>query len=348
MEKRILAVLLAAFAGSAAAQTYVTSGAAGTVVTNAFGNCWQSGAGPSGSAGCPPAGSGQSTAAAPVAAPRTQVAQSTLTNERAINERRTSTSASAAGRTAAAGNPAPPSPGYVGSGAGVVATNPFGLCWRSGAEWTPAEAAAPCDAVPRASVPPVPVAQAQPEPAPAPAPEPLAAAAPAPAPEPVVIEKITLNTDVLFEFNKADLRPSGRQKLDELAQSAQGANVDKVVLTGHADRIGSEQYNKELSEKRAQAVADYLAQKGVDSSRLEVEGRGKSEPITGNECDKLGPPSNKNAKLIACLQPDRRVEAELLGSRESTASTTATPSSAGATGTSGTSGTSSSGSGSNQ
>jgi len=217
----------------------------------------------------------------------------------------------------------PPSTGYVGSGAGVVATNPFGLCWRSGGEWSPDKAAAPCDAVPRASVPPAPIAKA-PEPAAAPAP--VAAAAPAP----IVIEKITLSTDVLFEFNKAELRPSGQQKLDDLAKSAQGANVEKVVLVGHADRIGSEEYNQELSEKRAKAVADYLAQKGVDSSRLQVEGKGESQPITGNECAKMGAESNKNQKLIACLQPDRRVDAELLGSRESTAST-GSPSAAGAT-----------------
>jgi OOP family OmpA-OmpF porin len=222
--------------------------------------------------------------------------------------------------TARAGTP-PPSTGYVGSGAGVVATNPFGLCWRSGGEWTPDKAAAPCDAVPRASVPPAPIAKA-PEPAPAP----VAAAAPAP----IVIEKITLSTDVLFEFNKADLLPGGQQKLDELAKSAQGTNVEKVVLTGHADRIGSEEYNQELSEKRAKAVADYLAQKGVDSSRLQVEGKGESQPVTGNECAKMGAESNKNQKLIACLQPDRRVDAELLGSRESTAST-GSPSAAGAT-----------------
>jgi OOP family OmpA-OmpF porin len=230
-----------------------------------------------------------------------------------------------AGVTGTAANPPPPSAGYVGSGAGVVATNPFGLCWRSGGEWSADKAAAPCDAVPRASVPPAPIAQA-PEPAAAPAP----AAVVAVVPEPIVIEKITLSTDVLFAFNKADLLPGGQQKLDELAKSAQGANVDRVVLVGHADRIGSEEYNQDLSEKRAQAVADYLAQKGVDSSRLQVEGRGKSEPITGNECAKMGAESNKNQKLIACLQPDRRVDAELLGSRESTAST-GSPSAAGAT-----------------
>src|SRR5438132_7152548 len=304
MEKRILAVLIAALAGGAYAQSSdVTSGGSGSAVTNPYGLTWQS-----------------STSSAPAAAPmaRTQVAQANT----GAAPRSTSSEAGAAGRTAAAANP-PPSRGYVGSGAGVVATNPFGLCWRSGAEWSADKAAAPCDAVPRASIPPAPIAKA-PEPAAAPAP--LAAAAPAP----VVIEKITLSTDVLFEFNRADLKPAGQQKLDELAKNAQGANVEKVVLVGHADRIGSEEYNKELSEKRAQAVADYLAQKGVDSSRLQVEGKGKSEPITGNECDKMGPENNKNAKLIACLQPDRRVDAELLGSRESTASTGA-PSAAGAT-----------------
>ena len=287
MEKRILAVLIAALAGGAYAQSsYVTSGA----------------------------------------------------SEQAATAQR-STAPQAAGATARAGNP-PPSTGYVGSGAGVVATSPFGLCWRSGAEWSADKAAAPCDAVPRASIPPAPIAQA-PEPAAAPAP--LAAAAPAP----VVIEKITLSTDVLFEFNKADLKPSGQQKLDELAKNAQGANVDRVVLVGHADRIGSEEYNQELSEKRAKAVADYLAQKGVDSSRLQVEGKGKSEPITGNECEKLGPANNKNAKLIACLQPDRRVDAELLGSREATAST-GTPSAAGATSGSSSSAGSASGSSSSE
>jgi OOP family OmpA-OmpF porin len=246
-------------------------------------------------------------------------AQSSMTSDQTGAAQR-STAPAVAGATANTSNP-PPARGYVGSGAGVVATNPFGLCWRSGAEWSPDKAAAPCDVVPRAAVAPVPVAQA-PEPAPAA----LAAAALAP----VVIEKITLSTDVLFGFNKAELSPAGEQKLDELAKSAQGANVDRVVLVGHADRIGSEDYNQELSEQRAQAVADYLAQKGVDSSRVQVAGRGKNEPVTGNQCDKMGRANNKNAKLIACLQPDRRVDAELLGSRESTASSS-TPSAAGAT-----------------
>jgi OOP family OmpA-OmpF porin len=297
MEKRILAVLIAALAGGAYAQSNVTGAQS---------------------------------------ADRTQYAQadrSSRTTEAPARAGDKSTAPQAAGATTSAGNP-PPARGYVGSGAGVVATNPFGLCWRAGSDWTPDKAAAPCDAVPRAAIAPVPVAKA-PEPAPAPI-----AAAPAAPPPPIVIEKITLSTDVLFGFNKAELTPAGQQKLDDLAKSAQGANVERVVLTGHADRIGTEEYNQELSEQRAQAVADYLKSKGVDSTRLQVAGKGESEPVTGDQCKRMGPENNKNQKLIACLQPDRRVDAELLGSREQTAG------SAPATGASGTTGTTGSSSGS--
>jgi OmpA-OmpF porin, OOP family len=314
MEKRLLAVLIAALAGSAYGQT-VTNGASGQPVRGGYGQ---------------PVTGAYSQSTAPAAG--TQLAQST---NPAPAPR--STANQVAGTTGTQGNP-PPAPGYVGSGAGVVATNPFGLCWHIGSDWTPSKAAAPCDAMPRIAAAPVPyVAEA---PAPAPAPAPLAAAAPAP----TVIEKITLNTDVLFEFNKAELRPSGQQKLDELAAKAKEANVDQLVLTGHADRIGSEQYNQELSEKRAQAVAEYLQSKGVDSSKLQVAGRGESQPITGNECSKLGKDNNKNQKLIACLQPDRRVDAELLGSREQTASTPSAPAATGATSSSGSASGSASGS----
>ena len=213
-------------------------------------------------------------------------------------------------------------PGYVTSEGDMAVISATGQCWRTG-EWTPEMARSPCDATPRAAAP-APVVQAQPE-APAPAPAPLAAAP--------VIEKLTLSTDVLFEFGKADLRPGGQQKLDELAKTAQGAKVDRVVIVGNADRIGSEQYNQELSERRAQAVKAYLAQKGVSEQRVQAEGRGESQPVTGDQCKNMGPEKKKNAKLVACLQPDRRVEIEVLGSRE-VAGTGGTPSSSGSSGAS--------------
>jgi OOP family OmpA-OmpF porin len=230
-------------------------------------------------------------------------------------------------------------PGYVTFGPNNAVVNSAGQCWKT-SDWTPDKAVAPCDPVPVAAVAAAPVA-VTPPPAPAPVePAPIAAAPLAPPP---VIEKVAINTDVLFEFNSATLLPGGQKKLDEVASNAQGADVDKVVIVGHADRIGSEQYNQQLSERRAEAVKTYLAQKGADEQRIESEGRGKSEPITGNECDKLGAPRKSNSKLVACLQPDRRVDIELLGSREVAGGSTTTPASAGASTSPSTSTSSSSG-----
>jgi OmpA-OmpF porin, OOP family len=240
-----------------------------------------------------------------------------------------SRAAAPAGATAA--RPAPQNDGYVISGGNQAAVvNSSGECVHAGS-WTPAKAAVPCDAVPTASTP-APVVAVAPTPAPTPAP-----LASAPAPEPRVIEKITLSTDVLFAFNKAELLPGGKDKLDELAKSAQGADVDRIALAGYADRIGTEDYNRDLSERRAQAVADYLASKGVEQGRIQVEGRGEESPITGDQCKRMGPEKASNNKLVQCLQPDRRVEAELLGSRE-VASGTAAPAGATAGGPSGSSG----------
>ncbi|HEY7242121.1 MAG TPA: OmpA family protein, partial [Burkholderiales bacterium] len=105
------------------------------------------------------------------------------------------------------------------------------------------------------------------------------------------------------------------------------------------DRIGPDKYNQQLSEKRAEAVKEYLAQQGVETSKVHSEGRGKSDPVTGDQCKGM-----KGDKLISCLQPDRRVDIEVRGEKE-TASTSSSPSAGGTSGsgTLGTPGGSSSG-----
>src|SRR5688572_22354430 len=228
-----------------------------------------------------------------------------------------------AGAVAAQGSqPARPAPitGYATSTQGNVVISQFGSCVRTG-QWTPADAAEPCDRVARADLAPVPVA-AVPAPQPEPAPAPQAQAAPAPvplaAPEPPrpVIQKLTLSTDVLFDFGKSELKDSGKARLDQLASEIKGADVDEIVAVGHADRIASEDYNQKLSEARAQAVKDYLAQQGAKSNVITAQGKGESQPVTGEDCKKLGAERGSNKKLVACLQPDRRGEIEALGSRE--------------------------------
>ena len=227
-------------------------------------------------------------------------------------------------------------PGYVTSVGETPVMSGSGLCWRTG-EWVPDKARDPCDPVPRAAAPAAaPVAEAPPAPAPAPI-----AAAPIEEPKAPVIQKLTLSTDVLFPFGKAELAPSGQTKLDELAQTAQGAEVDRVVIVGNADRIGSDKYNQDLSERRAQAVKDYLAAKGVAQDRVQAEGRGESQPVTGDQCKGMGPERKSNAKLVSCLQPDRRVEIEVLGSREVAAGTSGSPASSGSSAPSGSRGSSS-------
>lgn len=227
---------------------------------------------------------------------------------------------------AALGTAAIAQPGYLTTGNGQPVTTGDGLCVHTGF-WTPDMAVAPCDAVPRAAVaqPPAPVAETQP--APAPQPEPLAQEE---SPRGPVLEKVSLSTDVLFDFGKSELKEPGKQKLDELAGRIQDANLEAIVATGHADRIGKEDSNQQLSEARAEAVKQYLGGK-VATQNIEVAGKGEAEPVTGSACERMGPERKSNRKLVDCLQPDRRVDIEVYGTR--TAAGESAPAGAGASGT---------------
>jgi len=84
-----------------------------------------------------------------------------------------------------------------------------------------------------------------------------------------------------------------------------------ILAVGHTDRLGSDAYNQKLSERRAAAVKTYLVSKGVEANRIYTEGKGKKQPVTGTTCDNV----KGRTALIACLQPDRRVEVEVIGSK---------------------------------
>ena len=122
------------------------------------------------------------------------------------------------------------------------------------------------------------------------------------------VQKITLDSKVLFDFDKAVLKPEGKAAIDAqvVGKLAQVTKLDVVLVTGHADRLGTEAYNQGLSERRADAVRDYLVSKGIDKAKIETLGMGEKQPVV--QCDQ------KNRKeLIACLQPNRRVEVEVKG-----------------------------------
>ena len=184
--------------------------------------------------------------------------------------------------------------GYVIDQRGYVAKSGFGLCWRTG-YWTPAMAIAECD----------------PDLAKKEAPK-AAPAAPVAAPKPAS-KKVTMAADALFDFNKATLRAEGKAKLDQLVKDVNNIKLEVIIAVGHADRIGKDTYNQKLSERRAAAVKDYLVGKGVEANRVYAEGKGEKQPITAGKCGKS---EKKTKQLIDCLQPDRRVEIEVIGTQK--------------------------------
>jgi OOP family OmpA-OmpF porin len=122
------------------------------------------------------------------------------------------------------------------------------------------------------------------------------------------VQKITLDSKVLFDFDRAVLKPEGKAAIDSqvVGKLAQIQKLEVVLVTGHTDRLGSDAYNQKLSERRADAVRDYLVSKGVPKDRIETIGMGEKQPVV--QCDQ------KNRKeLIACLQPNRRVEVQAKG-----------------------------------
>ena len=171
------------------------------------------------------------------------------------------------------------------------ATNEY--CWRH-ANWTPATGVQGCDGVP-APVAPAPVAAPAPAAAPAPVAAPAAPAAPA-------TEKVSFAADAFFDFNKTALKPEGKAKLDDLADKVKGLNLEVVIAVGHTDSVGSDAYNDKLSVKRSEAVKAYLADKGIDASKIYTEGKGEKQPVADNKS------ADGRAK-------NRRVEIEVVGTR---------------------------------
>ncbi|WP_334189882.1 outer membrane beta-barrel protein [Noviherbaspirillum sp.] len=149
--------------------------------------------------------------------------------------------------------------------------------------------------------------------APAPAPQPVVVVPPPPAAVAPIPIKVSLSADSLFEFDKSTVKPEGKQALDKLAADLRGASFEIVTVTGHTDRIGSRTYNTKLSMQRAEAVKSYLIQPaGIPSGKITAKGASASNPVTKSS-DCKGDKATK--ALIACLQPDRRVEVEVSGTK---------------------------------
>jgi OmpA-OmpF porin, OOP family len=157
--------------------------------------------------------------------------------------------------------------------------------------------------------------------APMPPPEPVAmpaapvAVAMPPAPEPVAVplRRVSFSAESLYGFDKSALQPAGRDALDGFVRELEGTKFDTISVEGHTDRLGSPEYNQTLSQERADAVKSYLVTSGkVDPMKVTAVGKGEGSPMAGTQACKG---TAANAALIACLQPDRRVDIEVSGMR---------------------------------
>lgn len=106
--------------------------------------------------------------------------------------------------------------------------------------------------------------------------------------------------DAFFDSSKANLKPEGKAKLDDLVSKIRGMNLEVIVDVGHTDSRGSDALNQKLSERRAATVKSYLVSKGIEASRIYAEGKGEKQPIADNST------SAGRAK-------NRRVEVEVVG-----------------------------------
>lgn len=127
-------------------------------------------------------------------------------------------------------------------------------------------------------------------------------------PEPVAF---SLDGDVTFGFDSAELTPYGRDEVSKIAKNLKQQGVlEEVIVAGHTDRIGSNAYNTDLSQRRAETVRQALIMEGIDRQVLQAVGYGKSAPVV--ECENVS-----RADLIGCLAPNRRVEITAQGTAAS-------------------------------
>ncbi|WP_088278440.1 OmpA family protein [Ideonella sp. A 288] len=166
-----------------------------------------------------------------------------------------------------------------------------------------------------------PIAQA-PMPAPAPAPAPVVVMSPPPVAAPMVVapapqapqrRRVSYSAESLFGFDRAQMQPNGMSALDGFARELDGTQFETINVEGHTDRLGSDSYNQSLSQQRAESVKSYLVTNGkVDPGKISAVGKSESDPVTkAGDCKG----ERASASLIACLQPDRRVEIEVVGTR---------------------------------
>ena len=117
--------------------------------------------------------------------------------------------------------------------------------------------------------------------------------------------KITMNSEISFDYNSAQLTHSFQNSLDKVADILTRYPRSSIRITGHTDSRGSTEYNQQLSLQRAQSVGYYLSDRGVGSSRIITEGRGESQPRATNDTE-AGRQLNRRVEMLVI--PDKDIQ----------------------------------------
>ncbi len=121
--------------------------------------------------------------------------------------------------------------------------------------------------------------------------------------------KITFNSGILFKTNSADLQPQARTNIEKLSAILKKYADTNILIEGHTDNTGTEQYNQALSDRRAESVAQYTQNQGVERGRFTVRGYGESQPVASNETVE-GRQMNRRVEIAIMANDDLKKAAE--------------------------------------
>lgn len=126
--------------------------------------------------------------------------------------------------------------------------------------------------------------------------------------------QITFDSAILFEFGKADLSAQAKTNLNNLAASLKEYPNTEILIAGHTDSVGSEEFNQKLSEQRANTAATYLLEQDITADRMSVIGHGESQPVASNDSD-MGRAQNRRVEVAIYATEEYREELESQNNR---------------------------------
>ena len=121
--------------------------------------------------------------------------------------------------------------------------------------------------------------------------------------------KITFDSGILFDYDSSELRAASKENIQSLNDVLKDYEDTEILFAGHTDNRGTEEYNQDLSERRAKSVALYTAQQGIDAERMVIQGYGESDPVADNSTE-AGRQDNRRVEIAIYANDELKEKAE--------------------------------------